>query len=456
MTTKPEQGALSLDEAHDHISKTSFRFDQPGAVGQVGLEPEFFPILTDSSGAPAGRLPLLAKPGAVEFIEELVRTGSWVLPRESPDKLLYLLENGGNISFEPGGQIEHSTKPHDSGGAALADVEQFLEYLVPVARKAGVSLAGIGTDIWHGVESIPLQLDHWRYRSMQTSFDRRGIFGRVMMRHTATTQINLDLGPPGIGEERFLLANLVSPIVTASFACSPTLGASSEMNIDGVSSRAIAWQGLDPSRTGFPAALVAGRDSFAGAWAEAVLDADVMLFKDGDGAELAEGGFTFAKWIAEGHPEHGLPTRADLDYHLTTVFFEVRARGFLELRAADGLPTRWRAAPIVFACGLLYDDTARNAALELVCGTHAELDVDWHTAGRVGLRDAKLQERASALWEIALRGAENLAKGYFREQDLKVSREYAERFVHAGRMPVDELLEAYDESPTAALVWASE
>lgn len=456
MTIKPEQGALSLDEAHDYISKTSFRFDKADAVGQVGLEPEFFPILTDSNGGPAGRLPLLASPGGVEFVEELVRTGSWVLPRETPDKLLYLLENGGNISFEPGGQIEHSTKPHDTGGAALADVEQFLEYLVPVARKSNVSLVGIGTDVWHGVESIPLQLDHWRYRSMQASFDRRGIFGRVMMRHTATTQINLDLGPEGVGQERFLLANLVSPIVTASFACSPTLGASSEIGIEGVSARAIAWQGLEPTRTGFPAALVAGTDSFAGAWAEAVLAADVMLFKKGDGADLGSEGFTFAKWIAEGHPEYGQPTRADLEYHLTTVFFEVRARGFLELRAADGLPTRWRAAPVVFACGLFYDDAARTAALELIGGTHGELDADWVTAGRVGLRDAKLQKRASALWEIALRGAENLPKGYFREQDLKSSREFADRFVHVGRMPVDELLEAIGESAAAALAWASE
>ena len=452
----PDQTALSLEEAHEHISSTSFRFDEPGAVGQVGLEPEFFPILTDASGAPNGRLPLLSNPGGVAFVEELVRTGTWVLPRASEASLLFLLENGGNISFEPGGQIEHSTKPHDSGGAALADVEEFLEHIVPVAKKAGTTLAAIGTDVWHGVESIPLQLDHWRYRSMQASFDRRGIFGRVMMRHTATTQINLDLGPPGVGEERFLLANLVSPIVTASFACSPTLGAPSEMGVEGVCARALAWQGLEPSRTGFPTELVAGTDTFSEAWSKAVLDADVMLFKNTDGAELGTDGFSFARWIEEGHEKYGQPTRADLDYHLTTVFFEVRARGFLELRAADGLPTRWRAAPVVFSCGLLYDDAARTAALELVGGTNGELNDDWRTAGRVGLRDTKLQKRASALWEIALRGAENLPTGYFREQDLKSSREFADRFVHAGRMPVDELLEAVQESPAAALRWASE
>lgn len=456
MMTSQDQSSLSIDEARDLISKTSFRFDAPSRVGRVGLEPEFFPIDASRIGQDGARIRLRGERGGVELVEELARTGAFVLPRESDDVLRFLLKNGGNVTFEPGGQIEHSTTIHESAGEALADVEAFLEHILPAADVAGITFAALGTDIWHPVESMPLQLDHWRYRSMQATFDRRGVFGRVMMRHTATTQINLDLGPRGVAEERYLLANLSSPLVTASFACSPTLGAAAEMEIDGVCARALAWQGLEPSRTGFPQALVKGEDSFESAWTDAVLAADVMLFRTDDGATTGEAGFSFGRWIEEGHPVHGKPTREDLEYHMTTVFFEVRARGFLELRAADGLPSRFRAAPVVFSCGLLYDDQARTDALGLLDSRRAELDTDWQTAAREGVGNAGLRERAESLWQIALRGAEALPSGFFREADLQVARDYVERFIAKGRMPGDELREAWNESPERALAWARE
>ncbi len=46
-------------------------------------------------------------------------------------------------------------------------------------------------------------------------------------------QINLDLGPEGAWRERWLAANLISPLITASFACSPGDG--------WASSRGAAW-----------------------------------------------------------------------------------------------------------------------------------------------------------------------------------------------------------------------
>jgi glutamate--cysteine ligase len=75
-------------------------------------------------------------------------------------------------------------------------------------------------------------------------------------------------------------------------------------------------------------------------------------------------GFSFGRWLEEGHPRHGWPTRDDLDYHLTTLFFEVRPRGFLELRAGEQLPDCWRAAQVVLTSSAIYDDVARRAILE--------------------------------------------------------------------------------------------
>ena len=66
------------------------------------------------------------------------------------------------------------------------------------------------------------------------------------------------------------------------------------------------------------------------------------------------------------------PTISDWGDHLTTAFPEVRLKKFLEMRGADagswrslcGLPALWT--------GLLYDDTALDAAAELVRDWTAE------------------------------------------------------------------------------------
>lgn len=447
--------ALTLDEAREHIAQKSFRFDPETEGGRVGLEPEFFPITTDAEGNPTGRLRLDGPRGDLEIVDEVARTGSQVLPREAGAKR-FDLANGGNVTFEPGAQMEHSTRAHETAGSALADVEALLSELVPAVEARGAKLAALGTDVWSDLESVPMQLDHWRYRSMQAFFDQRGAHGRVMMRHTATTQINLDLGAPGTGEERYLAANLISPFVTATFTCSPTEGASRAMGEKGVCARALAWQGLDPSRTGFPLALVEGRDDFSGAWAEAVLSADLMLVRDGDGALPGERGFSFEDWLREGHPRRGPATLDDLDYHMTTVFFEVRPRGFLELRAADGLPTRWRAAVVVYLAGLIYDREARGRALELCEPDRAKLPDLWHRAARRGLRDDELFEKARALFRFALEGASRLPEGFFRPEDLRTAERFFDHFTDRRRMPMDEVCEAFRESPAKALAWAAE
>ena len=69
---------------------------------------------------------------------------------------------------------------------------------------------------------------------MADYFERRGPWGRVMMRHTASLQINLDFGPDGVWPQRWLLANLMAPLVAATFAASP--------GPEGPGERALAWQ----------------------------------------------------------------------------------------------------------------------------------------------------------------------------------------------------------------------
>lgn len=455
MSTRTRAGALTVLEARRRIAETSFRRADPGALsggpGKIGLEPEGFPLRAGPDGAPGARLTLAGEDGLLAIMDDLARRGVLLLPRAAEQKPppWFDLAGGGRITFEPGGQIEHSTVVHPSGAAALDDAQRTTECLAHALQERGAVLAYLGLDLWHDVKDVPQQLDAPRYHCMASYFDKRGEGGRTMMRNTASLQVNLDLGPPGVAEERWMLSNLASPLLTATFASSPKEGCAS--------ARARAWQVLDTTRTGFPTPLVDGSDDDPVAhWTSAALSADVMIFWLPDGTSTCgEPGFTFERWIREGHERAGWPTVADLDYHLTTLFFEVRLRGFLELRAIEAVPVRLRAAPAVLVAGLLYDPRARAEGLELLAGRRGELQDLWERAARASLADPELAALARELWPLALAGAERLPVGFFRAEHVAVARDFLAEYALAGRSPADDVREALAVSPASALAWAA-
>jgi glutamate--cysteine ligase len=453
MPTSEPKSAITADRARFRAGDVAFpALTDSTPIGRVGLEPEYFPIFRDQDGRPAGRVPLQnpAAPGVLDVLDEMAcdeaefgsRRGGPVGPWE------YRLADGGRITFEPGAQVEHSTAVYPSAAIALGDVQRVLGCLRSAFLDRGAVLAAAGMDVWHDVASVPQQLPFGRYTAQAAYYERRGTWGRVMMRHTASLQINLDLGPEGVWQERWLVANLVSPLIIATFACSPGEG--------GISTRAHAWQQLDPSRSGFPEGLMTG-DAWdpRGQWADAAMAADVMLFRASDGSWApGEPGFDFGTWIRDGHPEFGWPTEEDLDYHLTTIFLEVRPRGFLELRAGEAVPDELRAAQVVLVTSLLYDDQSRRSAVERLEPQRHRLPELWRRAARVGVGDSELQDMAVAVWEEALRGAERLGDDIGSEA-LVATKRFLERFTFRGRTPADELRDLLDKDPAEALAWAA-
>jgi len=453
MPTFDRRQAISLDEAQARAGLAAFGHSpRCGAeLGRVGLEPELFPISVDSDGRSLGRVRLEGGGGVVEILDALAGREARVGARRGPElgPWEYPLGAGGRLTFEPGAQIELSTAVYGTAGEALDDVQRVIDLLHDAFRPRGVVLAAAGVDLWNPLEGVPQQLRAGRYTAMAAYYDLRGPWGAVMMRHTTSLQLNLDLGPEGVWQERWLLANLLSPLLTASFASSPDQGWACR--------RARAWQELDPTRTGFPVALVSGSSEDPREhWAAAALAADVLLFRCADGRTLpGQPGLSFATWIDQGHPEAGWPTAEDFDYHLTTLFLEVRPRGFLELRAGEALPDSLRAAPVVLVTSLLYDGRIRARALAALEGCRDRLPELWRRAARLGIRDSELGRLAAEVWGAALEGARRLPEGYFGESALGVARSFVDQYTLQGRMPGDDLAELLAEDPVRALAWAS-
>lgn len=446
-----ETGSLSLDEARSHIAKAAFANRLGGPeVGSIGLEPEYLVFKASRPEEPLARLPLEGDSSVLGALERRAgEPGSWRLTVPGPPPM-YELENGGRITFEPGGQVEHSTTIHETAASAMNDVDAMARRLNDALSAEGARLVSAGLDLWTDRSIVPQQLRAARYNSMDAFLSGRSEHGPVMMRHTGSFQVNVDLGEREVASERWMLANLVSPIATASFACSPEGGWKSR--------RARAWQGLDPSRTGYPTCMLKGLEVEPGCcYGEFALDADVLLFRTNEegGAVPGTPGFNFRTWIERGHPEYGFPDLSDLDYHLTTIFPEVRLRGFFEIRSIDAIPVHLRAAQVVFFVGLLYDPETRHAAIERLSSSLAGLRERWHISAESGLDDADLRADAIAIWRLALQGAARMPAAYFRDADLTVADEFFRDFVERGRAPADELQRLLAQDPRAALDWCS-
>ena len=137
------------------------------------------------------------------------------------------------------------------------------------------------------------------------------------------------------------------------------------------------------------------------------------------------------------------------------MFFEVRARGFLELRAGEAVPDALRPAQVVLASSVYYDDAARSDAIALLADQRPGLNMLWRRAATHGVHDDELKSLACGLWEIALAGAERLPAEWIGEENLTATKAFIDEYTVRGRVPADRLSELMDEDPALALAWAA-
>ncbi|WP_228980862.1 ergothioneine biosynthesis glutamate--cysteine ligase EgtA [Streptomyces sp. DH12] len=408
---------LTEDEAEDLLRCICFKTGPPGTVG---VELEWF-----------------------------VHDGHDPHRTVAPDRLrgayaaLRALGLGSSVSLEPGGQLELSSPPAASLSACVATVQADLSAARSALARLGLVLTGAGTDPW--LPTRDRLLREPRYDAMETYLDRWGPAGRHMMRDSASVQVCVDTGyeePGPLGyRRRWRLAHLLGPVLVASFANSPTLhGRPTGLR----SARQSLWAGIDAVR-GLAPPL--GREPRS-AWAAHVLDTPVMCVRAAEGPWLVPRGLTFRQWLRTAVPRP--PTRADLDYHLTTLFPPVRPRGtHLELRMLDAQPGAdgW-VVPLAVVTALFDDPDAADAAYRALLPlteTAGPLrppgDAHWRAAIRDG-PDAIALHRASVVcFGLAL---EALARSGAPTAVRDAVAGFHERFVLRRRCPAD------DRRPTPA------
>ena len=278
------------------------------------------------------------------------------------ENVIALKQGMASISLEPGGQFELSGAPLENLHQTCAETGSHLSQLRDVCDDMNIAFLGVGFQPLWALEDIPI-MPKGRYGIMRNYMQKVGRLGRQMMFRSCTVQTNLDFGSEADMVKKFRVGLALQPIATALFAASPF----AEGRLNGFQSyRAHVWTDTDPDRTGMLPFVFEDGMGFE-RYAAYALDVP-MYFVYRDGKYIDAAGLSFRDFLAgklsvlPGEK----PRLGDWKDHLSTAFPEVRMKGYLEMRGADG--GRWDricALPALWV-GLLYDQTALDAAWDLV------------------------------------------------------------------------------------------
>jgi glutamate--cysteine ligase len=403
----------------DDLARRVFRLGAAPAAPRIGAEVELIPVDAET-GAVVPVLP--AAEGGRATLPLLRRFGARHGWREEPSPYgvpCFALPGGGVVSYEPGGQIELSAGAAPSVQALVRSLRATVGPLARLAREEGIELLSLGIHPAATPDDVPLQLPGKRYVRLTEFMEWAGTGGTRMMRLTASFQVSLDWGAEPLA--RWRLLNALAPYTVAVFAHSPLYRGAPTGDR---SFRARVWRELDGGRTG----IFACGDDPVGEYLDFALRAPAILL--GEVGEFRP----FAEWNAAGRA-----TEEAWRTHLSTLFPEVRPKEFVEVRSPDAVAPEWYAAPLVWLAGLTHHPAAAAEAAALVGAPDPERLA---RAGRDGVADPETCAAASALWEVALRGAEALGEGFVSGEMREEARAFADRYTRRGRCPADDVLAA--------------
>ncbi len=346
---------------------------RPAESFRIGTEHEKFAFFRDDHSP----VPYFGEASISALLKGMQQKLSWE-PIIDEGNIIGLAEaNGmGAISIEPGGQFELSGAPLENLHETCKESNHHLATLREIAEPMGIRFLGIGGSPLWTYDETP-QMPKSRYAIMTRYMPKVGTQGLDMMYRTCTIQVNLDFSSEADMRQKMRVSMKLQSLATALFASSPF----TEGKPNGLLSwRGDIWRDTDNRRSGvLPFAFKP--DFGFNDYVEWALDVPMyFIVRDGKYRDCTH--MTFREFMAgalKGEIAEWQPNLGDWTNHLSTLFPDVRLKRFLEMRGADGGPWRRICALPAFWVGLLYDQTALDAA--------DALTADWSVEDVIAMRD---------------------------------------------------------------------
>src|SRR6478735_1351967 len=438
----PMSGPSSVKEepirGRDQLVEYVASGEKPIADWRIGTEHEKFGFRLDDLRPPTWE----GERGIGVLLEGMTRFG-WERVEEN-GKLIALLRGNASVTLEPAGQLELSGAPLETIHDTCCEVACHLQEVKTVADEIGVGFLGMGFQPKWRRDEMPW-MPKGRYKIMREYMPKVGSLGLDMMTRTCTVQVNLDYSSEADMVKKFRVSLALQPVATALFADSPF----TEGKPNGyLSYRSHIWTDTDPGRTGMLDFVF--EDGFGyERYVDYLLDVPMYFsYRNGEYVDLS--GKSFRDFL-EGRLDElpgAVPTLKDWADHMTTAFPEVRLKKYLEMRGADGGPWNRLCALPAFWVGLLYDQTALDAAWDLV--------KDFSMTERHALRDGvpkyalKLPFRGGSVRDLAREALKISGQGLARRDrrnasggDESVFIEPLMEFALANETPAERKLALY-------------
>jgi glutamate--cysteine ligase len=387
-------------ETRDQLIAPMAQGEKPKDRWRIGTEHEKFVYCTSDHHAPS-----YDEPGGIRDLLDALTEFGWE-PVEEGGKVIALKGSDGAVSLEPAGQLELSGAPLENLHQTCAETGRHLDQVKKIGALTGKGFLGLG--LWPDKTRAELPImPKGRYKIMLEHMPRVGSMGLDMMLRTCTIQVNLDYSSEADMAQKFRVGLALQPLATALFANSPFL----EGKPNGyLSYRSHIWSDTDPQRTGMLPFVF--EDGFGyERYADYMLDVPMyFVYRDGKYIDAAGHSFRdFLKGELSVLPGEK-PKASDWEDHMSTAFPEVRLKSFLEMRGADGGPWNRICALPAFWVGLLYDQTALDAAWdEVKHWTMEERETLRNAVPKLGLKapipgGKTLQDIAGRILDISAAG----------------------------------------------------
>jgi glutamate--cysteine ligase len=377
----PQSGGGQIDSFDDLVNYFG-EGCKPESDWKIGTEHEKFGYCKDTLKP----IPYEGERSIKAILEGLQYRYAWD-PVFEGEYLIGLTKDGANVSLEPGGQLELSGAPLDNIHQTCDEVHVHLREVQSVADEIGAKFIGLGAAPHWSHDDMPL-MPKGRYKLMDAYMGTVGTAGTQMMRRTCTVQVNLDFASESDMVQKFRVALALQPVATALFANSPFF----EGKLNGHKSwRSRIWRHLDDSRTGMLPFVFEDGMSFE-RYADFALDVP-MYFVYRDGKYINALGMSFRDFLKGELPAlpGEKPTMSDWADHLTTIFPEARIKQYMEMRGADGGPWRRLCALPAYWVGMMYDQSALDAAWDIAKDWTPEFREELRVAASVDGLQAKVQ-----------------------------------------------------------------
>ena len=413
---------------------------KPDQIRRIGTEHEKFAFSLNTLK------PLTyAGPNGIRVLLEKLTEFGWEPVLENGQPIALTKPDHSSITLEPGGQVELSGAPLETIHQTCREVTGHIKQVKDVADELGAGILGLGYQPKWSLDDVGW-MPKGRYKIMREYMPTRGSLGLHMMLATCTVQVNLDFRSESHMAEMFRAALALQPLATALWANSPFRDGKKN---DFLSFRSHIWTDTDPDRCGVMPFVFEDNFGFE-SYVDYMLDMP-MYFVYRDGQYIDASGLSFWDFMAGKLPAlpGETPSIKDWEDHLTTAFPEVRLKKFIEMRGADGGPSKNLCALPAFWVGLLYDDQAladvtsmiSDWSYDEVSALRDEVPV---AALKTPFRGSTLQDLAKDVLAIAKQGLKRRAKLDGSGQDETIFLNPLHAIAESGITPAEELLAHFD------------